>query len=214
MMIPFGIGVFCTSLGDGFAGVFGQIKRYNRNIYDSKTLLGFLSCLFFSFISALGVCHMHGIKINVWYAFLIASFAASLELFAKKGIDNITVTIGSAFLSYLFLNYPTFIINYMLPLIFTLPIVAFVSKKKALTTAGIIVALILDLMASIAFGNYGFSILIAFFGGYIWQMMGIELLFIISAVLGLLNSLFAATIPSRNVLLYRMCQKYSFHFFL
>ena len=164
MMIPFGIGVFCTSLGDGFAGVLGQIKRYNRNIYDSKTLLGFLSCLFFSFVSALGVCHMHGIKINVWYAFLIASFAASLELFAKKGIDNITVTVGSAFLSYLFLNYPTFIINYMLPLIFTLPIVAFVSKKKALTTAGIIVALILDLMASIAFGNYGFSILIAFFG--------------------------------------------------
>lgn len=44
--------------------------------------------------------------------------------------------------------------------------------------------------------NHLISIIIAFFGGYIWQMMGIELLFIISAVLGLLNSLFAATIPS------------------
>ena len=44
--------------------------------------------------------------------------------------------------------------------------------------------------------NHLISILIAFFGGYIWQTVGIELLFIISAVLGLFNSLFAATVPS------------------
>ncbi|MBQ2259091.1 MAG: MFS transporter [Spirochaetales bacterium] len=44
--------------------------------------------------------------------------------------------------------------------------------------------------------NHLISIIIAFFGGYIWQVVGIELLFIISAVLGLFNSLFAATVPS------------------
>lgn len=44
--------------------------------------------------------------------------------------------------------------------------------------------------------NHLISIIIAFFGGYIWQTIGIELLFIISAILGLFNSLFAATVPS------------------
>ena len=44
--------------------------------------------------------------------------------------------------------------------------------------------------------NHLISIIIAFFGGYIWQSVGIELLFIISALLGLCNSLFALTVPS------------------
>ena len=38
------------------------------------------------------------------------------------------------------------------------------------------------------------SILIALFGGFIWKIAGIELLFSISAFLGLLNSLYAASI--------------------
>lgn len=42
--------------------------------------------------------------------------------------------------------------------------------------------------------NHLITILIALFGGYIWQKLGIETLFIISAVLGLCNSAYAATI--------------------
>ena len=34
-MYAFGIGVFCTSIGDGFAGVLGALaKKYNRKIYN------------------------------------------------------------------------------------------------------------------------------------------------------------------------------------
>lgn len=43
--------------------------------------------------------------------------------------------------------------------------------------------------------NHMITILIALFGGWIWQNVGIETLFIISAVLGLCNSAYAATIP-------------------
>lgn len=164
MMIPFGIGVCCTSLGDGFAGIFGQIKRYNRKIYDKKTLFGFLSCFLFSVASVLVINYIYDAKIKILSILCIALFAAILELFAKKGIDNITVTVGAAFLSYLFMSRPEFIMHYILPIIFTLPIVAFVYKKKALSPAGIIAALILDLMASVAFGNLGFVILMVFFG--------------------------------------------------
>lgn len=42
--------------------------------------------------------------------------------------------------------------------------------------------------------NHLITILIALFGGYIWQKLGIETLFVISAVLGLCNSAYAATI--------------------
>ena len=48
--------------------------------------------------------------------------------------------------------------------------------------------------------NHLITILIALFGGWIWQTLGIETLFIMSAVFGLLNSAYAATIkvPDKN----------------
>lgn len=42
--------------------------------------------------------------------------------------------------------------------------------------------------------NHLITILIALFGGWIWQTLGIETLFIVSAILGLCNSAYAATI--------------------
>ena len=46
--------------------------------------------------------------------------------------------------------------------------------------------------------NHVITIFIALFGGWIWKALGIELLFIISAVLGLCNSAYAATIKTRK----------------
>ncbi|MBQ1933622.1 MAG: MFS transporter, partial [Clostridia bacterium] len=42
--------------------------------------------------------------------------------------------------------------------------------------------------------NHVITIFIALFGGWIWEALGIELLFIASAILGLCNSAYAATI--------------------
>lgn len=44
--------------------------------------------------------------------------------------------------------------------------------------------------------NHFITILIALFGGWIWQTLGIETLFMLSAVLGLCNSAYAATIKT------------------
>ena len=46
--------------------------------------------------------------------------------------------------------------------------------------------------------NHVITIFIALFGGWIWQTLGIETLFIISAVLGLCNSAYAATIKGKQ----------------
>ena len=47
--------------------------------------------------------------------------------------------------------------------------------------------------------NHFISIIIALFGGLIWQKTGIEVLFSLSALLGLLNSIYAATIKTKKV---------------
>ena len=44
--------------------------------------------------------------------------------------------------------------------------------------------------------NHVITIFIALFGGWIWQTLGIEVLFVASAILGLCNSAYAATIKS------------------
>ena len=46
--------------------------------------------------------------------------------------------------------------------------------------------------------NHVITIFIALFGGWIWQTLGMELLFILSAVLGLCNSAYAATIKTNK----------------
>lgn len=54
-----------------------------------------------------------------------------------------------------------------------------------------------EMRATISTGisvNHLITIFIALLGGWIWNTLGIETLFIISAILGLLNSLYAATI--------------------
>jgi len=46
--------------------------------------------------------------------------------------------------------------------------------------------------------NHLIAIFIALFGGWIWKALGIEPLFMISAVLGLCNSAYAASIKTPN----------------
>lgn len=56
-----------------------------------------------------------------------------------------------------------------------------------------------EMRATISTGisvNHMITVLIALFGGWIWQKLGIETLFILSAVLGLCNSAYAATIKT------------------
>ena len=47
--------------------------------------------------------------------------------------------------------------------------------------------------------NHVITIFIALFGGWIWQSLGIETLFLLSAALGLCNSAYAATIRTKSI---------------
>lgn len=58
-----------------------------------------------------------------------------------------------------------------------------------------------EIRATISTGvsvNHLITVLIALFGGWIWHVLGIETLFVLSAILGLCNSAYAATIKVKN----------------
>jgi len=82
-------------------------------------------------------------------------------------------------------------INYVLDSILSLCSMASLVYCKALSDSQEEVSK--TITTGISF-NHLISIVIALIGGWIWQKTGVEVLFSISAVLGLINSIFAATI--------------------
>ena len=166
MILPFGIGVFCTSLGDGLAGLFGQLMSFPKNvkIYGNKTIYGTLVNFVVCVIAAGVFNATFQLGMQIAHILLIALFATQLELVTGKGLDNISITLGVSFLTYFFVNY-TGAYNYILPIMLTPLIIVFAHKKKALTKDGIVAALLVDIVISITLGNLGFLLLLVFFFG-------------------------------------------------
>ena len=169
IMLPFGIGVFCTSFGDGLAGAVGQaVKKgkYNPKLYGEKSLVGTLTNFAVSFGGAFVLSEIYGMGITVWECAAIGILSVQLELVTTGGLDNVTITWGTAALAFGFMHFIT-IEEYIVPILMTVPIIMLVRMKRALTRWGLVGALVLDALVSIAFGNFGFVILSTFFIGSI-----------------------------------------------
>jgi uncharacterized protein (TIGR00297 family) len=162
MLVPFGIGAFVTSFGDGFAGIVGQLaKRHNPKIYKNKSLFGSVANLVVSFIVCLVFSQIFTLGLSIFDCFAIALLAVGLELITPFGLDNISTTLATAFLAFGFINLPE-IYLFVFPIIITPLIIALVFEKRVLTPLGILLAIILDLGISLTLGNSGFIILFAF----------------------------------------------------
>ena len=167
VMLPFGIGVMCTSFGDGLAGFVGQaIRRYNPEIYCRKTLLGALTNFVISTACAAVISSVYSLELGIVNCIFIGILSTELELVTSRGLDNVSVSWGATALAYGFMYFAD-VNAYLVPVIFTPLIVMLCVQKKALTSGGIIAAIVLDIAASIAFGNKGFIILCTFFVGSI-----------------------------------------------
>lgn len=165
MIIPFGVGVFATSFGDGLAGVVGQaIVRKNPKIFGQKSLFGTLTNLVVSFVTAVLFSEIFELKLSLWQSLVIALFAVILELSVGFGLDNIAITLGVSGLTYLFIYYPG-VSNYLLPIVVTPLIIAVAYKKRSLTLGGVALAVLVDLCISVPLGNFGFTTLMTFFVG-------------------------------------------------
>ena len=167
VMLPFGIGVMCTSFGDGLAGFIGQaIERYNPKIYGSKTLIGSLTNFVISTACAAVISSVYSLELGIVNCIFIGILSTELELVTTRGLDNVSVTWGTTALAYAFMYFVN-VNAYLIPVIFTPIIVMLCVQKKALTRVGILMAIILDIAAAVAFGNKGFIVLCIFFIGSI-----------------------------------------------
>lgn len=167
MIYPFGISVFCTSLGDGFAGLAGQaVKRHNVKIWNQKSLVGSIVNFAVCFAVAFVFSRCYGFDLSVLSCIVIAAFALELELFSGKGLDNILITLGVSFLTYSLMYFDR-VWSYIVPILLTPLVIALCLKKKALTPMAVVSALMMDIAVSVAFGNVGFVVLIIFFAGSI-----------------------------------------------
>ena len=169
LMLPFGLGIFCTSLGDGFAGIVGQlIKKRNPKLFRNKSLWGFVTNLVVSFVTALifnaVFYNAMPVPLSVWQCLLIALLSASLELVGVFGLDNILVTVGVAFFTWGICIWPG-IRFYMIPILALPLVIAFVIQKRALTPFALACALVLYAVLSILLGNFGIVVMMTFFIG-------------------------------------------------
>jgi len=95
LMTPYGIAALCMALGDGFAPIFGAIKKGNRSFFGGKrSIYGcmsvFLICgIVVSFMSA-----FFGLGLVWWQILIVAWGATAFEIVGVKGTDNLTLPLG------------------------------------------------------------------------------------------------------------------------
>ena len=165
VMLPFGIGVFCTSLGDGLAGVVGQLMtKHNPPIYGNKTLFGTLTNFIVSSSAAFVISTVFSMELSALQCLAVGLLSVELELISEGGLDNIAVTWTTTALVYAFMYFAD-INNYLLPILLTAPIIIFAKVKNALTRSGLIAAVVIDFVVSLSLGNLGFITFVIFFGG-------------------------------------------------
>ena len=110
-LLIYGIALLSLSLGDGFAPIFGSIKKGNRKLYGGKSLYGTLSVFILSFLTAVLLLlfpfpeafFTPSLPVLLLAGGASALAAALLELFCKKGLDNIFMPLGMSAVLYLIL---------------------------------------------------------------------------------------------------------------
>lgn len=98
-----GVGILVLGYGDGLAGLIGS-KFGKTKVYHDKTLAGLLTMFIASFVVILLLFMIYtpitGFVVYL-FSFVIAITASLVELFTKKGLDNLTVPFVVTLLTYL-----------------------------------------------------------------------------------------------------------------
>lgn len=162
-ILPFGVAVFATSLGDGFAGLLGQLaSKHNPKVYRNKTLVGTVANFALSTLSAFSFSWIYpNLGLSPLFCVSIGLVATGVELVCGLGLDNILLPLSVSAVTY-FCTACDSAASYLLPIVLTPYVIAFVLQHRALTASGVLAAIVLDLAVSIALGNLGFLLLLVF----------------------------------------------------
>ena len=103
-LAPYGIGMFCMALGDGLAPILGSIKKGNVSLlHGRRSLYGTLTVFISCFVVVGVMSAAFGLGFGLWKMLLLALGATVLEFIGVKGIDNLTLPIGTCLLAWLLL---------------------------------------------------------------------------------------------------------------
>ena len=97
----FGIGLFTMALGDGFAPIIGKSIK-SKKIYGDKTLAGTLTVIIISIIVLVVFDKIFGINYKIYEIIVISIWSGLLEVLSKKGLDNLSLPLGIALISWWF----------------------------------------------------------------------------------------------------------------
>jgi len=97
------IGILIMGYGDGFAAVFGK-KYGKKKLIDNKSLVGTITMFAFSLLITLLIGFRYYSLVTALIAGVVVSlFATFVELYSKKGLDDLFVPILSSLLYYVIL---------------------------------------------------------------------------------------------------------------
>ena len=163
-ILPFGLAVFVTSLGDGFAGLLGGlVKKHNPTVYKQKTLVGALANFVLSTATAsIFMTIFEDIGLTQTHCLVIGVLSVGIELISGVGLDNIALPLFISAFTYISTVFYAETVKYFLPIALTPLIISFVIERKNLTRGGTIAAIFLDIAVSISLGNLGFLLLLTF----------------------------------------------------
>ncbi len=97
------VGILVMGYGDGVAAVIGK-KYGKKKLAFGKSLEGSLTMFITSFVVVFAISMFtQSVLISLLLAMGVAAFATLIELFTPKGLDNLSVPLGSSLIFYLLL---------------------------------------------------------------------------------------------------------------
>jgi len=90
----FAMGMFCMALGDGFAPIFGSIRKGNRRLFGQRTLYGSISVFVICLLVCAAVSGLFHLGLGFGALLILAAAATALELVGMRGLDNLTLPLG------------------------------------------------------------------------------------------------------------------------
>jgi phytol kinase len=154
---------YCLAFADGLAPLIAKLfKNKNIKITKSKTLVGSLSVLIISFLVILIINSILKTNFDIWFMIALASLCAVLELFGKKGSDNLLIELGM--IGLLILNHYNLINTPILISLITAPVILVLALiKKSITLPAAIMGLILSLSISFFIGDSVLFVILGLF---------------------------------------------------
>lgn len=144
---------YCLAFADGLAPIIAKkFKNKNIKITDGKSIIGSLSVFIISFIVVLIIDSILNTNFGVLFMISIACLCMVLELFGKKGLDNLLIELG--LLGFLVLNHFNLVSSAVLISIISAPIVLILALiKKSITLPAAIMGLIMSLSITLFSGS-------------------------------------------------------------